>query len=287
MVISVTTLLVKLWIPLWSLNASQLQILNGSTIVVKEVDSLFHGTVQVGLNNINSTDFNHSSTNIDFFGASGPCSHIYGSNFPPKTRNICVTEKNISSYIPEYALKGSTYNYQITGHAKNMSTVEFVSVCLYRGADYNTSTRERCKKVVLKQDHGLYEVSVPGYYFFKVNPPVGEGISDYELHINGNVNELHVNTGECMGCTINTTNKQCRFSLPLKTKFCLMAEFYPTRLALASVTLDVQVKESRYVIMLITPIAILFFLVLFVCLITCTLLCCFKFCNTRRTMVAV
>ena len=255
---------------------------------MKEIDSLFHGTVDVGLDTeyVNSTDFYHSNTNIDFFGAPGPCSHIYGSDFSPKQRNIYVTEKNISSYIPEYALKGSTFNYQITGHAKNMSNVEFVDVCLHRGSAYNTGTQIRCKKVLLKQDHGLYEVPVPDYYFFKVNP-LGEEISDFELHIDGSVNELHVTTHECQGCSINTTKEHCRLSLPLKTKFCLMAEFYGTRLALASITLDVQVEESRYVIMLITPIAILSFLVLFGCFIICTPLCCFKFCNARHSMVAV
>lgn len=251
---------------------------------------MFHKTVNVGLSTelFNSTDFYDSTTNIDFYGASGSCDHIYGSNFPIKTRNIYLTDKNISSYIPEYALKGSIFNYKLSGNVQNISDVDFVDVCVYRGSDYNKGTLLKCKKVLLRQDYscGSYEVRESDYYFFKVDSS-GGGITDYELHIDESVNELHVNTDECKGCRINTTNDRCQFLLPLKMKFCLMAEFYPTRLALASVTLDVVVKDSRYVIMLVTPLSILSFVMLLVGFVLCVPMCYYKYCKTSYSMVTI
>jgi hypothetical protein len=286
---AVVAFLMKLWIPLRPPPPSQLEMLNGSTVIVKEIDSLFHKTVEVHLNteDVNSTEFNHSTSNIDFYGMPRPCDHIYGSNYGPKTWSISLTEENITTHTPEYALKGSTFNYKISGHVNNISTIEFVEVCVYRGFDYSMETPEACKKVLLRQDHGSFEVQEAGYYFFKVLDSSGWEVTDYVLRIDGSVYELHVNTDECLGCSINRTNDHCQFFLPLKTKFCLLAEFYPTRLALAHVSLNVEVKDSQFVIMLAPSLSFLCLAAILVSLAVCIPACCCKFCNTRHTLVTI
>lgn len=285
------TLLVKMWLPLRPLPTSRLQILKGSTIVVAEIDSMFHGTVDIKVNmeHMNSTDLFHSSTNmefnIDFYGVTGPCDNIYGMDFPPKKKNICFTENNISTNIPEYALKGSTYHYDITG--SNMSHVKYVQVCAYQGSNYNQGSREKCKKMFLRGDCGTFEAPEPGYYFFKVvNASSSDEILDYTLCIEENLHILHLYTDESLPCSINATNARCQFALPLNPKYCLMAELLPNSYV-PSVVLDVKVKDSRVVILLIVPILILTFLVVLVSLLVCVPFCCCKFCHSTHSMVTI
>lgn len=280
-VVSIVTLTVKIWIPLRQSSALKLEILNGSTIIVKEIDSLFQKAVDVSLDreHINSTNFNRSTTNIDFYGVATSCDQIYGTTL--KERKFCLTEKDISSHVPEYALKGSIFKYEISG---NTSKNEYMLICTYCGADYKMCHRKKCKKLYLNEGSGSYKVSEHGYYSFRVEDSEG---MDFKLCIDESLVILDPFTDESLRCSINTTNERCHFLLPLKTKYCVMAEFSPTRLALPSVELDVKVGDSRFVIMLITPLSILFFIVLLVSFVVCVPLCCCKICKTKRSMVTI
>lgn len=284
MVIAMVTLLVKVWLPLQPLPASRLQILKGSTVIVDEIDSMFHATVDINANVISTNTTTNMEFYIDFYGIPEPCENIYGMNFPPKTINICFTEKNISSSIPNYALRGSTYHYDIYG--SNTSEVEYVNVCAYRGSDYNHGSREKCRKLFLREDCGTYEAPEPGYYFFKVVNESLDEIIDYKLCIEEKLHILHPNTDESLPCSINATNAHCQFPLPLKSKYCLMAESFPNGFV-PSVTLDVQVKDSRIFLLVITPLLSLSFLVILASLLVCFPFCCCRFCKTRHSMVTI
>lgn len=271
--IVIVTLLFEIWMPLRSPSPAKTHILNGSFIIVKEIKSFFHKTVIV---NLDEESFNsiHSNTSINFYGAYGSCD---GKNVELINKSIVLTEKNISNYIPQYfALQGSFFEYKVS--VNSTSHANIVNVCVDGGFDYIDG---QCKRLLLGQDRIYrYPVLAPGYYFFRVESRV-----DYKLSINETLRILSINQDDALGCSINTTNTVCQFDLPLKPKYCLMARLYQPAI-ISDIKLDVQVTESRYDIMLGTPLSVLVLLItLFVLFIVCVPPCYLKFCITRKSRV--
>lgn len=268
----------KIWMPLEPLPADKTPIRNGSIIIVKEIDSLFHKAVTVN----NSSDLNHSSIDIHFYGVHEHCDGKNVIQIPSRT--IILTELNTSSYVPDYyALEGSYFNYEISGNSGNPSRVE---VCAYRESvdSDNEATPEQCVRLAFGQGSGYYRVPKPGYYFFRVEPY--EELLDYKLSITETLRILTTNLDESLGCSINNTNTQCQFSLPLEPKYCLMAKLYQS-IGISDVNkLEVQVMESRFEIMLAIPLSLLVLLMmLFVCVLVSVPLCYLKFCINRQSRV--
>lgn len=267
-VISIVTLLVEIWIPLEPLPADKTPILNGSLILVKEIDSLFHRMAIVTLD----VNFSHADDSINFYGVNRSCDD---KNVIGRSKNIVLTKVNISNYVPEYyALEGSDFQYEISGN----STVNSVNVCAYRLSDYNKSSLGQCSaKLPLGQGSVRYKVPAPGYYLFRVEQ--SDEIADYKLSIKENLKILTTNQAELLGCSINSTNTECHFSLPLKPKYCLMAKLYQS-IAISESVLVVQVKEGRFDIMLAIPLPLL---VIPVLLFVLSLLCSVKLCTMCTT----
>lgn len=289
-VISSVTLLLKVWMHLQPLSPSRITILKRSSIILKEIDSVFHKTVIIDHEedqNVTSIDFYNSGTNVDFYGLEGSCDRIYGTdNVFDVVEQVYLTKENISSFVPKYALKGSVFHFEISANIDNSSQVRFVHICAYRGSDYNKGSRRECIKLNLREGFDRYEVTAAGYYFFKVES--SEEVTDYKLSITENLKVLHINTDEFLGCCINDTNSHCQFTLPLRMKYCLMAEFYYARFAVPSVELNVEVKDSRFLIMLATPLLILVLVVIgfiLLCIPLCYYYC--KFCSTKHSTVTI
>lgn len=109
-VISVVILLVEIWIPLEPLPADKIAILDGSLILVKEIDSLFHKMAIVTL----YVNFSHADDSINFYGVHRSCDN---KNVIRRNKTTVLTKANISDYVPEYyALEGSDFQYEISGN---------------------------------------------------------------------------------------------------------------------------------------------------------------------------
>lgn len=282
LVVAVVALIIKIWLPLMPPPSEKTSILRGSPIIVKEIDCWFYKTVLVSLDD-DSTDINSSDTSIEFYGVYDYCDgqHVL---FPIK-EEVVLTDKNISDYVPEYfALKGTFFEYEISGD----SSRQRVKVCAYQGS---SPGHGQCSTYLpWGQGSAFYKVPTPGYYFFRLVGESSEEITNYKLTIHENFKILTPNQGDILGCSINTTNKFCEFSLPLKHKYCLMAKLYQSTVVTshveldARVELDIQITESRLEVMLAIPLSLLVLVIMLVLLfLVCVPLCYLRFCINRQS----
>lgn len=243
--------------PLKEPTSLNTEVLKGATIVLKEINTLYHKTVVIDLDE--NPGFNESDTEIAFHGIKGSC----------KTRSDerykYLSDKNISKVTPEYALKGSNFTYTIIVGNQSM-----VDVCLYRGPDYDTGVRVNCKMEVLSNGRsGKFRVPEAGYYYFKIK----SGVGDFELSISEKLNlPNYVSINDYLNCSINTTNDNCTLSLPLGIKYCLTAVYLPTKDALPEVKLKVSINDGRYLLMIIPTVT--FIMVMIVSIICACIFCC-------------
>lgn len=270
LVVAILTLLIEMWLPLKPPASDNLSILRGSPIIVKEIDSWFYKTVVVGLDD-NSTAINNSDTYVNFYGVYDYCDgqHVL---FPIK-QDVIFTDKNISNYVPDYfALKGTFFEYEILGNSPHSA----VQVC----ADNGNSPGQCSTNLPWGEGSVFYKVTTPGYYFFRLKS--SDDITDYKLIVHQNFKILATSQIDFLGCSINTKNQACEFSLPLRKKYCLMAKLYEPN-ATSQVELNVQIKESRLEIMLAIPLSLLVLLVmLFLLFLVCLPFCYLRFCITRQ-----
>ena len=278
---SVLTLLFTVWMPLKSSPPLKKELLKGTSVFLEEIDTTFHKTVVVRLDKDNLTD-----VYIEFYGAKGSCDE--NLDFPTKTREVYLTEKNISTFAPKhFALKDSFFQYDISGNITTNQENAIVEVCAYEGAHYSTAvstcTGKCCIRCQLGQKCEPYRVSQSGYYYFKVK---SEELQDYQLSIIETLRVLHINNrGEYLHCNINATNKVCHLPLPQGDKYCLMAKFYPSESPLTTVELDLHVENGRYSIILAIPLSI--FLAIMAMFIVCSCVCCCKLCSTQKLITIV
>ena len=273
-IVSLTVVLVFVaWIPLQPLPANVVPIHNGSIIIVKVIDSLFHGTVTVSIVR-KHLEYN---TDIHFYGVVGHCDGMNEIQIP--TRSVMLTEKNISSFVPEYyVLEGSFFWYEISGSSDKPSHVE---VCADRQSSENKTSPGQCILLEFEHGSGYYRVPKPGYYSFRIEPH--QGLGDYKLTVTENLRILTVNLDESLECSISSTNviTQCNFALPLTLKYCLMAKL-DQPIATSDVQLEVQVTDSRLDIMLAIPLSLLVLLIALFFSVLCVYL---KFCIKRQSRV--
>ena len=214
--ISLTVPLFKLWLPLKPLHAYK-TILDGSPVVVREMNSFFHEMAAVSLDRVND-NFNHSNSSVDFYVVKGSCYTIARVS---EKDYVVLTKMNISDYVlKDYALKGSVFCYEISGK------VESVNVCAHR-LDYNWSSPEYCSaEVLVGQGPVPYQVIAPGYYYFRLE----QDITDYHLMITESFMIPSISQEERVyGCAINSTNMQCQIHIPFipfTQKYCLLAKLH-------------------------------------------------------------
>lgn len=269
----------KLWIPLEPQDPSSFSILNGSTVLLKEIDSMFYKTVTVDLDK-NIKVFNDV---IEFYGQVGSCDQVRTELVYLQKKNFFLTEKKVDTFTPIYILKGSTFDYVISGEVKNSSQAK---VCVYSGSRRNEGHQTTCLKVSLRDGYGFgqYTIEKSDYYYIKV--VLSDNYVKYSLNISGDLKILQVPFDQILSCSIITTNLHCRFVLPLTAKFCLMAKFYPNPFGAAGVKLAIQVKDSRFDSILAPSLSVtLLFLLIFA--ISFVLLCFCMFHAKRSSSVTI
>lgn len=275
-IISSTVVLVfMVWIPLQPLPSSEVPIHNGSIAIVKEVNGLVHKTVTISIVQI---DVDHSNTDIHFYGVVGQCDGVNAIRLSP--RSVTLTEKNISTFIPEYyVLEGSFFSYEISGSSGGKPS--HVEVCADRQSGENKTSLGQCILLPFGQGSSYYRVPKPGYYFYRIESP--EELGDYKLSVTENLRILTANLDESLVCNISSTNTvtQCNFTLPLKPKYCLMAKLYQP-ITTSDVKLEVQIRDSRFEIMLAIPLSLLVVLITLYVSLLCVPLCYCKFCVLRK-----
>ena len=293
MVIISVILTVKIWIPLRPPAISHVTIRQGSTVVLTEINTEFHQTVAIKCeekdNNLNATEAAKSDdVVVDFYRFETSCDSMIKTDVVSgHSVNFLLTDRNISSYPPVYALSGSTFEYQISGDNSAEAQVKFVRVCMYSGSDFDEANELECKKVLLRGGSGYFPVVKSDYYFFRVE---SHRVSvQYSLSISENPKVLNINTKGLFDCAINATNNFCQFELPKKNMICLIAVFYPTANDLYEMKLQVQVTKSREAIMLILPLSIVSCIILIISIVLIVLVfcCCVRIRNLYKHSTVV
>ena len=261
-------LLATLWIHLIRLpHPSKLPIRQASTIILGDFNSFYYDKVYAGIDEKSLTNATRDlNYNIDVYGIQGACVDIHKHGVYNYFDQVVVTEKNISNFIPVYALSGSFFNYQLYGSTSNMSLQnKFVEVCLNRGASYDDGEKLDCVKMPLFKGVGRYEITDPGYFFFTVQSLNGK--AEYSLNVSGTIKKIHVSTDKMLGCGLSRSNLTCHIVLPAKgNTYCLLAEFYKLTHHFMLTELDVRVEKTRasHILGISLPPLIVF--VLLVCL---------------------
>ena len=243
-----------------------------STVVLTEINTLFHESVTVdregGDGNSTATELDAL---IDFYRIETNCKDIMTETDVVQSHSVIVyfTNKNISRTTPVYALKGSTFEYQISGA---ISQERLVKVCVYNGPDYDSGTEFNCKKVSINGGEGHFTVPDPDYYFFKVETPDDD--IQYTLSVTETLKILDMNRKSYLGCGINAASSHCQFNFTQNGKLCLIAEFFQSKNDMPRVMLEVKVQKSRVKLMLILPLALVTFLFLTILMCLVILVCC-------------
>ena len=156
--VTTCTLFGKIWIHLIKCNkTSKVPILQDTETIVGEFKSFYHKTISIGLNNNVTKDMAIDIYKLDSGCDAGKTDKI--------TKNFVLAKTNISKHTPEYALKGSLFEYEISGI---FSKPQSVNVCILIGPDYGKGTTKECVKKSLFNSIGRYSVEESNYYYFEV-----------------------------------------------------------------------------------------------------------------------
>lgn len=288
--VCITCLIANVWVKLTPHKLSPVPIMDGSTILISEqgIDSMFHKTVVIDLLYGNTTNKEHFNTDIKLFGRAGGCNDIFGTDLEyDKPDKFYLTEKTIAKFPPIYALKGSTFDFRFASYSGNSSvsaiSAKYTNICLFSGTSYNQGDRVKCREGLMREAFGHFKTKNAGYFFFKVEPDSG---LQYSLNVTSSIKTLQYDNKDSCNCSMNADNSNCSIELPLKSKFCLMAKFYRTAVAMTDIKLKINVKDGRFGVILVpsllVPVAFL------VTLIACfVLMFCCKFRNSRLSMVTI
>ncbi len=276
MIIISIVLTFKLWMPLRRPVTSSVSMLQNSNIVLTEVNSLFYRKVIINWeteDDANFTAIHKSDAVINFYHVESSCDHmslLETDVVVGHSLTVFLTDENISSYTPVYALKESSFDYKID------SQVQFVKVCVYIGTNYDKGTRLSCTRVLLSDGSGHFHVNKSGYYFFKVETP-GASVQ-YLLSVTENLKTLNLNTEMLFDCEINATNDLCPLALQKNREVCVIAQFYRTVNDVSEVKLKVQFEDGNVGLLLIFPLSIVAFVffVISVLLLVLIFCCCVR-----------
>ena len=263
-------------------SPSKVSIRQGSTVILGDFNTFYYEDVYIGIDddhypNITSDD----NFILDLYGVPGACADICCHGFYTKDIFVMFTEKNITEFIPIYALVGSSFSFDLSGGASQpASKSDLVEVCAYVGATYGSGTKIECIKVPISEGFGNYDIVRPGYYYVTVQPL--NGPVKFSFSLTGKVKRLHVSIGELLSCGLNNSVSACSVPLPFTGKeYCLMAEFYRLPYNYLRTELDVRVESTRVGVVIGVTIPPLIGCVILFLLLTCIfrvvcIKCCWK-----------
>ena len=101
-------------------SPSKVLIRQGSTVILGDFNTFYYEDVYIGIDddhypNITSDD----NFILDLYGVPGACADICCHGFYTKDIFVMFTEKNITEFIPIYALVGSSFSFDLSGGASN------------------------------------------------------------------------------------------------------------------------------------------------------------------------
>lgn len=263
----VSILLGTVWIHLLQLpSSSKHPIRQATTIILGDVNSFYYDQVYADIDEKSLSNVTRDlDFSIDIYGIQGACANIPSSNIYDVYTDVIVTDKNISNFVPIYALSGSYLYFQLYGKGSNSSSQNmFVKVCLNSGASYEDGTQLDCVKKDLFKSFGRYEIIDPGYYFFTVQSL--DGITEYVMNVSGRIKKIHATTSEMLGCPLSRSNLSCH--IPLSTgsnTYCLLAEFYklPYHRMLTELNVKVEKARASFILGITLPPLLLLVLLIF------------------------
>jgi len=250
-------------------------IRQGSTVILGNYNTFYYQQIQVGTNNYLPNVSEDTTYYIDLYSISGPCAYLNGRNVWDKTFSVVFSDKNITTFIPIYALTGSTFDFDLKGKVSSGSK-DLVEVCTYIGDVYGSGRKLECIKESISDSSGHWDVEEPGYFYFTVQPLSGS--AEFSFNITGNVKRLHVRVGELLDCSLTNNVSSCSIDLPFSVDaYCLMAEFYRLPYNYLKTELEVDVSSRRVgVVMSVTIVPLVVFVALLVFVVGLIRLYCVK-----------
>lgn len=246
-------------------------ILEGSTVLLKDYNNFFYKSISVSQDAfLNPSEGKY--VHIDLFLVDSDCDTLKPDVIYDKTSYIYLNDMNISSLIPFYVLKGSTFEYSVAALTNESLENKFLDVCICVNSSLGgEEVKIECVRKSFLDSTGKHLVDRNGYYFFKVK---SSDIPHYQLNVTATIKYLHMSTEAYSGCSLNASNTNCTIMLPFELKrFCLIAKFYKSSKDTYETELDVQVESLSVRGLLVGTLPLLLVYIAFLISLVCSVFC--------------